>query len=206
MARQVYAIILAAGQARRMGQLKQLMPFGEGTMLDAVVDAVLESPLDGMVIVANGQVAEVIEGRLPERCFVAVNDDARSEMIVSVQIGLDCLIRNLEPDSADGAMILLADQPQVLVGVIATCAETFRLPRKPPGILIPTYRGRRGHPTIFSIERLKEIEAWPSDKKLSDLAHDNPEMVRELPITLCRMPIDVNTPEDYARLTHLSEP
>jgi molybdenum cofactor cytidylyltransferase len=200
MARQVYALVLAAGQARRMGRLKQLLPFGEGTMLDAVIDAVLESPLDGMVIVANGQVTEVIEGRLPERCFVTLNDEARSEMIDSVRIGLDCLEQKLKPDSADGVMILLADQPQVSAGVIATCAETVRLPRKPPEVLIPTYHGRRGHPTIFLISRLKEIELWPADKKLSDLTHDHPEIVRELPITLCPMPIDVNTPEDYARL------
>lgn len=204
MARQVYAIILAAGQARRMGQLKQLMPFGDGTMLDAVIDAVLESPLDGMVIVANRQVADVVEGRLPERCFVALNDDADSEMIASVQLGLECIVRFLKPDAADGAMVLLADQPQVPAGVVATCAETFRLPRRPPGVLIPTYQGRRGHPTIFSIDLLKQIESWSPDKRLSDLARDNPEMVRQLPITLCRMPIDVNTPEDYARLTERS--
>jgi len=199
--RSVFAIILAAGSGRRMGQLKQLMPYGEGTMLDAVIEAVLESPLEGLVLVANPQVAEAMEDRLPERCTVEVNDDAESEMLVSVQLGLDCLLEAFEAKPADGVMVLLADQPEVTAGVITTCAESYRLPRKAPGILIATYRGRRGHPTIFSIEQLKKVQTWPKDRRLSDLMRDDPAAVRELPITTCRMPIDVNTPDDYARLS-----
>ena len=47
---------------------------------------------------------------------------------------------------------------------------------------------------------LKEIEDWPASRGLNELAHEHPDMVRELPITTAAMPIDVNTPEDYDRL------
>ncbi len=198
--RRVFAMILAAGQGRRMGQLKQLMPYGEGTMLDAVVDAALECPLDGLVLVAHPEVADDFEGCLPEDCFLELNDDPSSGMLISVQIGLDCLTAKFNPAPNDGVMILLADQPQVRAGTIATCAETYRLPRKGPGILIATYRGRRGHPTIFSIQRLSEIAAWSPDRRLNELAQLHPDAVRELPITTQPMPIDVNTPEDYTQL------
>jgi len=198
--RRVFAMILAAGQGRRMGQLKQLMPYGDGTMLDAVLDAVMECPIDGLVLVAHPEVADDFEDGLPEDCFIEVNDDPTSGMLVSVQIGLECLMAECDPTPQDGVMILLADQPQIRAGTIATCAETFRLPRKGPGILIAKYRGRRGHPTVFSIERLREIESWSADRRLNEIAQLHPEDVRELPITTQAMPIDVNTPEDYARL------
>lgn len=199
--RRVFAMILAAGQGRRMGQLKQLMPYGDGTMLDAVVDAVMECPLDGLVLVAHPDIAEDFEGCLPEGCFLEINDAPTRGMLVSVQLGLDRLMTECEPAPQDGVMILLADQPQIRAGTIVTCAETFRLPRKPPGILIATYRSRRGHPTIFSIERLSEVATWSVDRQLNEIAQLYPEAVRELPITTQAMPIDVNTPEDYERLS-----
>ncbi|MFQ5501241.1 MAG: NTP transferase domain-containing protein [Phycisphaerae bacterium] len=198
--RQVFAIIPAAGQSRRMGRLKQLMPYGEDTMIETLIGAVLESPLDGLIIVANKRVSKHLGGEMPERCFVVLNDDPKSDMLESVQIGLDFLIDRFETHDDDGVMILLADQPQVTAGVISTCAESFRLPRRPPGILIATYRGRRGHPAVFTFELLEELDDMNADQGLNELARAHPEAVRELPITSCSMPIDVNTPEDYDRL------
>ena len=198
--RRVFAIILAAGQSKRMGRPKQLLPYRGSTILDVVVDAVLESPLDGLVIVTTSSIAAAYEENLPERCYVATNDESQSEMIDSVRIGLRRLKQHAEPADWDGVMILLADQPQVAPGVMATCAETFRLPKNAPGILIATYKGRRGHPAIFSVAQLSEIEDWGADRQLNELARLHPEAVRELPITTCPMPIDVNTPDDYERL------
>jgi hypothetical protein len=48
---------------------------------------------------------------------------------------------------------------------------------------------------------LREVQEWDSGRKLSDLSNAYPEAVRELPITIAPMPIDVNTPDDYQRLT-----
>lgn len=199
--RQVFALIPAAGQARRMGRCKPLMPYGESTILDTLIDAVFESPLDGLIIVANRQVSRYLPRDMAERCFVVRNEDPESEMLESVRIGLATLIDRFATCPDDGVMILPADQPQITAGVISTCAESYRLPRKAPGILIATYRGRRGHPTLFSLDRLEEINDWNEDRGLNALARLHPEAVRELPITCCSMPIDVNTREDYNRLT-----
>ncbi|MBN2562288.1 MAG: nucleotidyltransferase family protein [Phycisphaerae bacterium] len=196
----VFAMILAAGQSRRMGRPKQMLPYGEGTVLEAVTSAVLESSADGLVIVTNPEIGTLLADELPDRCCVAINHDADSEMLTSVQIGLRCVMAEFAPLPRDGVMILLGDQPQVTGGTITTLAETYRLPRKPPGILVATYGGRRGHPAIFSVEMLAEIEQWPDDLGLNELARRHPDAVRELAITTCPMPIDVNTPEDYERL------
>jgi len=195
----IYALLLAAGQSRRMGQPKQLLSYGEGTILDAVLDGILESTVDGLVIVANPEVERFL-GDLPERCHATVNDDPDSEMLASVQLGLATIEDEFDPAPTDGIMVLLADQPQVTGGTITTCTESFRLPKTPPGILIATYQGHRGHPTIFSWRLIREVADWPPDRKLSDLAQQHADAVRELRITTGPLPIDVNTPEDYDRL------
>lgn len=201
MSRRVFALILAAGQARRMGRPKQLLPYRDGTIIEAVLDAVLESSVDGLCVVANHQVREFLGDDLPERFIIARNDNPESEMIGSVQIGVSAIREEFEAIDDDGVMILPADQPQVSGGVITSCAEAWRLPRKgAPGILIATYRGRRGHPAIFSMDVLKEIESWPPSRGLNELAYGHADMVREFPITTAAMPIDVNTPDDYDRL------
>lgn len=201
MSRRIFALLLAAGQSRRMGQPKQLLPYRDGTMLEAVLESVLASSADGLVVVANPQIAEFLGDALPERCFVALNSDAESEMLDSVKIGAARIEVEFKPQAEDGVLVVLADQPQVSAGVITTCVEAYRLPKRHPGILIASYRGRRGHPSIFAIGLLREIQDWNSDRKLSDLTHEHPEAVRELPITIAPMPLDVNTPEEYDRLT-----
>jgi molybdenum cofactor cytidylyltransferase len=199
--RQVIALILAAGQSRRMGRQKLLLPFRDGAILDAVIGAVLESAVDGLVLVANRDVETYLGNSLPERCHIARNDDPQSEMLVSIQIGFRLAITEFGLTSEDGLLVLPGDQPQITGGVITTLAEAYRLPRRPPGILAASYRGRRGHPTIFSVRLLQEIDDWPGDRGLNELAKIHPEELRELKITICSMPIDVNTPADYDRLT-----
>lgn len=184
-----------------MGRPKQLMPYQGGTIIEAIVESVLASSVDGFVVVANPRIAEFMGDALPERCFVAVNNDADSQMLDSVKIGEAKIEVEFQPQDEDGVLVLLADQPQVSAGIMTTCVEAYRLPKRHPGILIATYRGRRGHPSIFSVGLLREIQSWDSNRKLSDMSAEHPDAVRELAITTAPMPLDVNTPEDYDRLT-----
>ncbi len=201
MSRRVIALVLAAGQSRRMGRLKQLMPYRDGTILEAVLDAVLDSTVDGLCVVANHQVREFVGDDLPERFIVAANDKPESEMIESVQIGVRTIREEFETDDDDGVMVLLADQPQITGGIITTAAEDWRLPRKsPPDILIATYAGHRGHPAIFSMRILFDADSWAPNRQLNELARKHPDRVHELPIIAVPIPLDVNTPEDYDRL------
>jgi molybdenum cofactor cytidylyltransferase len=199
--RHVMALVLAAGQGRRMGQPKQLMPYKDGTVVDAVLAAVTESSVDALVVVANPVVARYLTGRMPdEGSALAVNRDPASEMLVSVQLGAQTIMESFGPSPHDGIMVLLADQPQVTGGLITTCAEAFRLPKNPPGILVATYKGRRAHPAIFRVDLMNEILGWSNDRRLNELSTLYPDRVRELPITTVPMPIDVDTPADYLRL------
>jgi CTP:molybdopterin cytidylyltransferase MocA len=183
-----------------MGRPKQMLAYGEGTVLEAVIDAVLESSVDGLVVVVDPPTREFLAAGLPERCFVALNEDPASEMLESAKIGIRRITAEFGPAPSDGVMILPGDQPQVSGGIITTCAEAYRLPLRPPAILIATYGGRRSHPTVLSLEVLAEIEGWSDKYGLNELARLHPDLVREQAITTGAMPIDVNTPDDYQRL------
>lgn len=200
MSRSVHAMILAAGRSRRMGRPKHMLPYGDGSIIEAIIEAVLESSVDALVVVANPLVEEFLRGGLPERCFIAINDDTESEMLRSVQVGLACIEEKADPSPDDGVLVLLGDQPEVSGGIITTVAEAYRLPRNPPDILVATYRGRRGHPTLFSVAALRQARDWGDDRRLNELLEERAGGVREIPIVCGPMPIDVNTPEDYDRL------
>lgn len=194
-------MVLAAGQSRRMGASKQLLAYRGSTFIETVLQSVLDSSVDGLIVVANPAVQEFLSGRLPdEHCSMKVNSDPESPMIRSVQLGIESASADHAVDATDGILILLADQPQVTAGMISTCAESFRLPARPPGILIASYRGRRGHPAIFRMDLLRQVLEWGPDRALNELASDHPSETRELPITTSPMPLDVNTREDYDRL------
>ena len=205
-ARRIIAVILAAGQSRRMNRPKLFMPYGEGNILDAVIDAVMESSVDGLMVVGSPRVGKYLDGLLPDQCAAVINDDPASEMLTSVQIGVRAVIDRFEPVGDDGILLLLGDQPTVGAGTVTSLAEAYRLPRRPPGILIATYRGRRGHPTVFSVGLLREVLEWPAERRLNELIAEHGGEAREFPIHTAPIPIDVNTPEDYERLNRSPTP
>src|SRR5437868_311653 len=109
----VAAILLAAGRSRRMGAFKPLLPFGGRSVVEACVSNLLDGGVEEIVVVVGHRADEVRErlAHLPLR--FAVNDDAESEMGVSIA-------RGIEQISPDGEAVLLAlvDQPAIPPEVI----------------------------------------------------------------------------------------
>src|SRR3954451_16093015 len=118
----ITAIVLAAGESRRMGRLKLLLPFGTRTVIETVVDSLRASPVDEILVVTGHQ-SEVIEAalaRAPAR--IVRNPDYRSGMLSSVQCG----VAASAPETS-WFLIALADQPQLapaLVRHLLAAAET----------------------------------------------------------------------------------
>jgi molybdenum cofactor cytidylyltransferase len=198
-ASRVFGLILAAGQSRRMGQPKQLLKFGDSTLIETVISNATHSNLDGLVAVVNPAIAQSLGDRTDESCDLAVNSNPESQMIESVQLGIHHIADCFAPSPRDGNLILLGDQPQVTTEIIDRCLDAFRsLPDK--GIVIATYAGHRGHPTIFSFKLISEILTWGGDRRLNELAELHASRVRELALPGAA-PVDVNTPDDYRDLS-----
>ena len=141
----ISAILLAAGESKRMGKLKQLMPFGQNTIVEQAIDNLLNSVVDETIVVLGYRAEEVIKTIAAKPVKLVVNPDYEQGMSTSIIAGL-----NLIDSRTQAVMLILGDQPLINSQTINRLIEAFYNHDK--GIVIPTYQGRRGHPTIFTIK------------------------------------------------------
>jgi len=186
----VSAILLAAGESRRMGKLKQLLPLGNTTVLGRAIDNLTASKIEDIIVVL-GYGAEDVEKRIDDRPVrIAINPDYRRGMSSSIKVGVEAL-----HEDAEAVMLALADQPFIDSSTIDHFINESQKGGK--GIIIPTYRGRRGHPVIFSIKYRNELMALEGDVGARDIILTHPEDILELPVDCEGVIIDIDTAEDY---------
>ena len=193
------AVILAAGRARRMGTLKQLLPWQQGrTMLETVVHTVLACPeVDDEVRVVLGA------GREQTRAVLADIQDARLRllenphpsrgMLSSIQIGVENL-----PAASRGFLVYLGDQPLIQSDLVRKLAKSWR--SSPTDFLIPVYQRRRGHPVLVHSKYVPEILAMEdADGGLRSLIRRHSERVQTLPVDSAEIHIDLDYPDEYRK-------
>jgi molybdenum cofactor cytidylyltransferase len=189
----IWAVILAAGESRRMGTQKLLLPFGDTTIVQAVVRTALASRVDrGLVVL--GADRDAVRPKL-EACGVAfaVNEDYRLGMLSSVQAGFRAL-----PGKAEAAVIMLGDQPFLAARVVDAVIGAYRESRK--GMVIPTFQGRRGHPILVDLKFRAEVLEIDPVEGLRRLIRAHPEDISEVEVADANILRDLDTPEDYAGL------
>lgn len=189
-----WAIILAAGSARRMGTQKLLLPFGQSTIIETVVDNVLNSSLDHVMVVlgANQQeIQEILENRPVQFCH---NLEHEKGMLSSVKCGIRAL-----PPEAVAALIFLGDQPGIPPSITNSVINSYS--EELFGIVIPVHNHRRGHPLLVDMKYRKEIEQLDLEKGLRTLRHHFPEDVLEVEVDEPGILVDIDTREDYKKAT-----
>ena len=195
----ISAIVLAAGESRRMGQQKVLLPFGSSTILGEILDAI-EGSCVAECIVVTGHNPEPVEEFLAHRNAFPVHNPGYVEggMLSSIRTGL----RGVSED-ATGVMLFLGDQPQVSTQLIEAVAGHFA--PDTGEIIVPTFQGRRGHPLLFDAAYRDLVLREFDDVGLRGLLRQHPDKVRELPWEDEGVLIDLDTPEDYAAATKVGE-
>ena len=193
----VSGLVLAAGTSSRLGeQTKQLLPWQDTTMLGWVVRCAEGSILDEVVVVV-GHEAEAIRRHVTlQRARFVVAPDFHEGCTSSIRAGLEAL----HPQSA-AVVLILGDQPGVESKTIASIVEGWRHTQRP--IVRVSYRGRSGHPMLFGKALFGQLKALHGDKGVWKLCDAHPERVHEVEIDH-PYPGDVNTWEDYTRLTSVS--
>ncbi len=191
MNEQIYGLVLAAGMARRMGSTKQLLPFGDRTVLQTVIDTLSGADLAGVVVVLGHDADAVRESLRGWPVLCCVNDAYREGMFSSVLCGLHHL-----PADADAVLIALGDQPQIELRVVQAVVRAYREGDR--GIVIPISGGKRGHPVLINLSRYRdEILALAGDEGLKPVMRGHPQDTREVPVDDEGILRDLDTPEDY---------
>jgi molybdenum cofactor cytidylyltransferase len=188
----IWAVVLAAGESRRMGQPKLLLPYGDGTIIEMVVRNVASSRADRAVIVLGGNRREIEQKIRTVAMKRVVNRRYKEGMFSSIRRGLSAL-----PASAGAAVFVLADQPDVPTSVIDLLIEAYRREKK--GIVLPVFRKKRGHPLLLDLKYRREIEALSPDIGLRGLLRKHPDDILEVRVSSPAVLKDIDDPDDYGR-------
>ena len=193
--KQISAIILAAGESKRMQRSKIVLPWGSGTVISHIISILKSADIEDIVVVTGGY-REMVEKEV-------LNVGARSvynpyyqndEMAISLKIGLNS-IENIE---ITGIFLVLGDQPMIITEDLRGMIESHK--ENPGKIVIPSYSMRRGHPWLIPNKYLKEIAQLNPPDTLRTFIQRNENEIMYYIVDHPEVMGDIDTPEDYKRL------
>ena len=186
----VSSILLAAGKSKRMGKPKQLMPWGQSTMIEQTIDNLMGSAVNEIIVVLGHRAEEVIKIIATKPIKLTINPDYEQGMSTSIIAGL-----NLVDSQAQAVMLALGDQPLIDCQTINRLIEEFYNHDK--GIAIPTYQGGRGHPIIFAIKYKEKLLELKGDMGGRQIVKDHPNDILEVAVDAESIITDIDTISDY---------
>ena len=183
----VTGLVLGAGGSSRLGRPKQLLPYGDGTLLGHVVGVARACPFDQMVVAIGGSADEVR----------ATVDLAGADVVVNDVYGAGCsssiaaALGVVDP-RCDLLVLMLGDQP----GVTADTVAALLGGRGDAPLAICRYDDGPGHPIAFTAGVFPALADLHGDKGVWRLLDQRAGEVANVPVA-GPIPLDVDTPEDY---------
>lgn len=183
------AVILAAGESRRMGEAKALLPFQGLTFVEHLV-AVTRHQRVGFTRVVLGAHAEEIRGKLKvDPAAIVVNPEWPKGQLSSLQTA----IRSLPPQITEGLVLCPVDHPLVSLHLVGMLIDAFDATRK--SIVLPTFAGRRGHPVIFRATLYDELLAASPEVGARQIVWAHADDLKEVPTEEEGVILNLNDPE-----------
>ncbi len=187
---EIWALVLAAGESKRMKAVKMLLPFGGKTIIEKVIENISGSDVFKTLIVTGAykkEIQKVIEAWPVINCQ---NDNYHEGMLSSVKCGFRSI-----PSSAEAVLVFPGDQPEIKSDVINQVISAYRQTFK--GIIIPVYSKKRGHPVLIDIKYRNEIEKLDEAVGLRSLSQLFPEDVFEVETDSPAILKDIDNYEEY---------
>jgi molybdenum cofactor cytidylyltransferase len=186
----IWAIILAAGESKRMGFPKMLLPFRGMTIIEQVIENAINSQVDETVVVLGAdrnEIQKVISNWPVKNCN---NEIYKEGMLSSVKCGFRFL-----PHDFEAALVFPGDQPLLRPEITDRVISAFRLSGK--GIIIPVYEEKRGHPLLIGSRYREEVMLLDPAEGLRALAHRFSADVFEVEAGSPDILKDIDDQEDY---------
>jgi molybdenum cofactor cytidylyltransferase len=188
----VTGLVLAAGGSKRLGSPKQLLPYGNGTLLDHVLNTARACEFDQLVCVIGGS-ADDVRARVDLNHVDVVENESFGEGCSS---SIAAALTAVDP-RADVLVLMLGDQP----GVTAETVNALMAGRKDAPLAACAYEDGRGHPLAFARSTFAELEQLHGDKGVWKLLDRAGDQVVDVPVP-GPIPRDIDTDEDYRALVN----
>jgi molybdenum cofactor cytidylyltransferase len=190
------AVILAAGESKRMGSPKALLPYNDRTFLEHLLD-ITYHPKIGAQLIVLGAGAEAISkhvGLKPEQ--TVVNPDWESGQLSSIKAAL----KSIAAKPCDGVLLCLVDHPLITSALVGELVRSFYSSGK--SIVLPTFHGKRGHPAIFSSKLFPELLGAPEETGARSVVWKHAKDVCEVPTSEEGIVLNLNDPEIFRSATN----
>jgi molybdenum cofactor cytidylyltransferase len=195
------ALLLAAGQSRRMGGPNKLLAEIDGAPMVAIVARRLLASRARPIIAVLGNLAEAVDaalGKLPvERVR---NPEFAGGLSTSLKRGIAAL-----PSDLDGVIVCLGDMPLISGRHLDRLIAAFN-PLEGRAIVVPTRRGKRGNPVLWSSRFFPEMAAIAGDVGAKHLIGEHAELVAEVEMDDDAVLVDIDTPEALDELRRKGKP
>jgi molybdenum cofactor cytidylyltransferase len=189
----IVAVVLSAGESSRMGRPKALLPIGEESFLERIVRSLKRIKVEKIVVVLGHNAADIKTKIAHLPVTIVVNPDYAQGQLSS----LIAAIRSLQAEKVDGILVHLVDHPFVNPGLVNRMIDRFYESKKL--IVVPKWKGRRGHPVIFSSRLFGELLRAPLDEGAKSVVHAHADDTLEVETDQAGITFDIDTPEDYRR-------
>ena len=187
---QVSAILTAAGESSRMGRPKALLPWRGTALVEYQASSLLEGGASEVIVVLGHEHETIAPHVRGQRVRYVVNAHYALGKTTSIKAGL----LELGPEVTD-VMLLAVDQPrppEIVARVVDSHLRTGAL------VTSPRYRGRGGHPLIFSAALREELAAITEEGQgVRAVFRAHAPDVNEVHVDDPVIRLDLNTPEDY---------
>jgi molybdenum cofactor cytidylyltransferase len=188
----IWALILAAGESRRMGQSKLLLPYKDKTIIETVVQNVVSSVVDNTLLVVGSGRKKIEEKIINYPVKVTFNPDYGLGMLSSVHCGLKAV-----PCETQAVLVVLGDQPTISTATIDRLINAYKKSSK--GIVFPVYKKERGHPVIIDMKYKAEVEGLSHDIGLRGIVYSHKDDTLEVEVDKPDILHDIDDESDYRR-------
>lgn len=190
----IAALILAAGQSRRMGGTNKLLELIDGVpLIRRMVEAALASDADPAVVVTGHQADEISQALEGLSVTAVHNPDYADGLSASLRCGLAAL-----PENVAGAVVCLGDMPAISAHHINALIEGFA-PQAGRAIGVPVHKGKRGNPVLWARRFFPAMTEVLGDVGARHLIGDHGELVYEVEFGDTAILTDLDTPEEWSQ-------
>lgn len=193
-----FAVVPAAGHSTRMGRPKLSLPLAGRSVIEHAVTALRDGGCQHVVTVIGPHVPELAPLAAAAGAHVCLLGETTADMRATVEHGLRRLAAQFHPDDEDAWVLAPGDHPTLDAAVVRLLLAEYG--RGGHSVVVPTFAGRRGHPTVIAWRHVAGIRSLPAGQGLNARLRALAAETRELPVSDDGVLCDLDTPADYERL------